>query len=413
MTGVRAAWFGLCLAAHSTPCAASLPDMVSLGPRSSALAGTGAALASDWEASYQNPAGLSASPLKLAVGFVYGGFRLRIGTEPYSPPNPVGVQIGASVPLPFLGFLKDRIGIGLGLHLPTSVVNRVNVPYPEVPRAVILDSRTEVVSVLVGIGVRLPAGFQIGGGVLALAALVGDIIISPDGTGRITSISEEQLTVDYAPVVGARWSAKRVRVGATLRMASRSSYLLRLHTRLGDAIPLGLPVISFAGIAQYDPLQVGLEGAFYATEHLALVAHLAWKNWSAYRYPIEPATHDSPKLPTPGFHDTVVPRVAAEYAAKRQGAVRLTVRGGYFFEWSPTPASPNAGNNAGNGTGTDDSQNLLDADRHVLCAGVAVRLVGRLPLELDLFGQVHWLSPSHSLLSGQLFVGGATLGVPL
>ncbi|MFO0654849.1 MAG: hypothetical protein U0787_07200 [Polyangia bacterium] len=31
--------------------------------------------------------------------------------------------------------LQDRVGIGLGLYLPSGVVNRVNVPYPEVPRA--------------------------------------------------------------------------------------------------------------------------------------------------------------------------------------------------------------------------------------------------------------------------------------
>ncbi len=181
---------------------------------------------------------------------MYGGYRLRIDDQPISLSNPAGVQIGASVPLPLGGVLADRIGIGLGLYLPAGVVNRVSVPYPEVPRAVLLDSRTEVVSVLVGMGVRLPFGLRIGGGVLALAALVGDIIIRPDGTGRITTISEEQLTVDYAPILGIRWSSPsdRIQLGLTYRGASRSSYLLRLHTELGDAIPLGLPLISFVGI---------------------------------------------------------------------------------------------------------------------------------------------------------------------
>ena len=51
---------------------ASLPDLISLGPRSAAMAGTGIAMADDWEATYQNPAGLSSSQKKLSLGFIYG-----------------------------------------------------------------------------------------------------------------------------------------------------------------------------------------------------------------------------------------------------------------------------------------------------------------------------------------------------
>ena len=89
---------------------ASLPDLISLGPRSAAMAGTGIAVADDWEATYQNPAGLSASSKKLSIGFVYGGYRLRIDDQPISLSNPAGVQIGASVPLPLGGVLADQIG---------------------------------------------------------------------------------------------------------------------------------------------------------------------------------------------------------------------------------------------------------------------------------------------------------------
>ncbi len=383
---------------------ASLPDLLSLGPRSGAMAGTGVAVANDWEATYQNPAGLATSATKLSLGFVYGGYRLRIDDNPHELSNPAGLQIGASVPIPLGGILQDRIGIGLGLYLPAGVVNRVNVPFPEVPRAALLDSRTEVVSVLVGMGVRLPWGLRLGGGVLALAALVGDIIIRPDGTGRITTISEEQLTVDYAPIVGLRWSppSDRLQLGLTFRGASRSSYLLRLHTELGDAIPLGLPLISFAGIAQYDPLQLAGEAALRLSPSVQIVGQLAWKKWSDYRYPIEPATVDSPPVPKPGFHDTVVPRVALEYHAPTSAAVSVMLRGGYFFEWTPTPAEPPG----------DDGKSLLDASRHVVCVGLGLSLQGKVPLDLDVFGQAHMLSPG-GRLSGQLFVAGATLGVRL
>lgn len=384
---------------------ASLPDLISLGPRSSAMAGTGVAVADDWEATYQNPAGLSQAQTKLSLGMVYGGYRLQIDGEPHPLSNPAGVQIGASVKLPLGGILTDRIGLGLGLYLPAGVVNRVSVPFPEVPRAALLDARTEVVSVLVGLGIRLPWGLRVGGGVLALAALVGDIIIRPDGSGRITSISEEQLTVDYAPILGIRWSppSERLQLGLTFRGASRSSYLLRLHTELGDAIPLGLPLISFAGIAQYDPLQLLAEAALRVTPSLQLVAQLGWKKWSDYSYPIEPATKDSPKLPVPGFHDTVVPRASLEYTAPSPAWLKVQVRGGYWFEWTPTPRTPPE----------DDGKSLLDASRHVVSLGLGLGLVGsRVPLSLDLFAQGHFLCQC-GRLSGQLLVVGATLGVRL
>lgn len=383
---------------------ASWPDMVSLGPRSAGMAGTGSASADDWEATYQNPAGLADSRSGLALGISYGNLRLNLFRAPSEPRSLFGVQIGASVRLPLGSFLKDRVGIGLGLHLPTSVVNQVSVPYAEVPKAALLDGRTEVVSVLVGLGIRLPLGIRVGGGVLALAALVGDIIIRPDGTGRITSISEEQLTVDYAPIVGARWASKTETwaAGLTFRGASRSSYLLRLHTELGDALPLGLPVISFAGIAQYDPLQLAGETSVRVTEGLRLSVQLVYKKWSDFRYPIEKATKDSVDVPSPNFHDTVVPRLGLEQVWKVRETWEVVARGGYFFEMSPASGAPK----------DETVKNLEDAHRHVVCAGFGVRLLSKMPLSVSGFFQAHMLQPTERL-SGLWLVGGATLGVGL
>src|SRR5262249_15575784 len=160
--------------------------------------------------------------------------------------------------------------------------------FPDVPRAALLDGRSQVVSVLVGGGVRLPWGLSVGGGVLALAALVGTITIMPDGSGRITSTSEEQLTVDYAPIAGLRWPglAGRLALGAVSRGVSRSTYKLAVKTNLGDALPITLPVIQFAGVAQYDPMQVGVEVAGRPHPAVLLAVQATWKRWSAYGYPV-------------------------------------------------------------------------------------------------------------------------------
>ena len=82
----------------------------------------------------------------------------------------------------------------------------------------------------------------------------------------------------------------------------------------------------------------------------------------------------------------------------------MKLRGVYFFDWTPTPKNPP----------DDDGKSLLDTSRHVLSVGVGLSLIGRVPLDLDLFGQAHLLTQCQChRLNGQMFIGGATLGVRL
>ena len=398
-----------------TPARASLPELFGMGGRTSAMAGTGAAYASGFDAVYGNPAGLWQSGRQLSVGTVYGDYRLSLGTAEdssrldYPIDSTAGLLFGGAFTLPLGGVLRDRVGAALSLYTPFGLINRAHDPFPDVPRAPVIDGRTQVVSVLLGLGLRLPAGFSIGGGAIALAALVGTITITPDGSGRITSISEQQLTVDYAPILGVRWQGLdgKLALGAVFRGASRSSYRLTVSTKLGDALPIELPLIYFAGSAQYDPLQLGLEVAGRVRPSLLLVAQATWKHWSAYEYPVLPATKSAAKLPLPGFHDTLVPRVAVEKTWAISQTVSLALRGGYQFEWSPAPDPP-----APAPTPESRPSNLHDADRHILSTGLGLSLTGRVPLSLDAYAQGHILGP-HSTLAGGAYVLGAMLGYQL
>jgi len=383
---------------------ASLPELTSLGTRSPALAGTGVADSTGYEATYQNPAGLATGKRNLTLGLVYGGYQTTVDDAPYPIENTLGLLIGGALPLPLGGVMKDRLGLGLGLYLPAGFINRVRVPFPDVARASLLDSRTQIVSILFRRRGAAAGGVQVGGGVLALAALVGEINIQQDGSGRLIAASEQQLTVNYSPILGARWQTPggRVAVGAVFRGVSESSYRITVHTRLGDALPLMLPVIYFSGIAQYDPLQVAAEVSVRASRRLVLTAQASYKRWSAFAYPIDKSTDGSLPLPVPHFHDTVVPRVALEWQPADLHAVEILLRVGYFFEWSPTPNPP-----------PDDlSRNLLDSDRHVLTAGIGLRLLGRLPLSLSAFGQGHLLAPS-ARFNGGFGMMGVAVGLDL
>jgi long-chain fatty acid transport protein len=402
LTPARAAVLGLLVVCRPGAVSASEPELFGLGGRSAALGGTGAADAEGYEATYANPAGLAprpgeAAPRRLTVGYVGARDRVSLDGAHHPVDATDGVLIGASLPIPFGGPLKDRVGIGLGFYFPTGVITAAKTPFPDQPRLALLDERTQVVSILLAAGARLYRRVRVGAGVLALAALLGEIDIKPDAAGRITTVAEEQLVTRFSPVVGARVRASSwFDVGLVLRGESSSSYDLKIKNTLGNLVPIQLPQIRVAGVAQFDPLQLQLEGAA-RLDLVRVAAGLTWKHWSAFPLPSENATVGAPAQPPPGYHDTAVPRLGVEVGGWRS-PFRVVGRAGYFFEWSPAPAR---------------AATLVDADRHVLTCGFGVTWVSRLTtLVLDGFAQWHHLGP-HPRAAGDLAVFGGSLGVDL
>jgi long-chain fatty acid transport protein len=375
---------------------ASEPEMFGMGARSPGMAGTGAADATGYDATYANPAGLvGPTNRRLTLGYVHAGYRLNLDGAHRPVDTTDGLVLGADIPIPFGGVLRDRIALGLGFYFPFGVINRARSPFPDEPRLALLDTRTQVISALVAAGVRVHERVDLGVGVLALAALVGTISIADLG-GRITTVAEEQLTTSLSPIVGARVRTLRwLTLGAVFRGESKSTYDIQITNTLGARLPLTLPTLRIAGVAQYDPMQLAVEGAFTPLGWLTIDAGVTWKHWSAFGLPTENATPGAPPLPAPGFVDTAVPRVAAE-ATRRWSRIALSGRAGYFFE--PTGARGPV---------------LLDADRHVLTFGAGLTWSGRLTtLQLDGFVQWHHLQ-SNARVSGDFAAFGFSIGVDL
>jgi len=379
---------------------ASEPELFGLGARSGGMAGLGAADAEGYDSTYANPAGLvGPTRRRLTVGYVLARYDLKLDGAARPVDGTDGLLIGADLPLPFGGVLKDRLALGIAFYFPIGLINRARDGYPDEPRLALLDDRTQVVSVLVAAGVRVHRRVSIGVGVLALAALLGTISIAPDAGGHYTTVAEEQLVTDFAPIVGARVVATSwLRLGLVFRGESSSRYDITVKSNLGSSLPLQIPTLRIAGTAQYDPLQMQLEGAFQATPWLRVDVGATWKHWAGYRPPVENATLGAPPQPSPDYHDTLVPRVAGE-ASGRFGAVRLIGRLGYFFEWSPAPQGP--------------ARVLLDADRHVLTGGTGLEYSGPLvTFQLDAFAQWHRFD-GNPRAGGDFAVFGVTFGVDL
>jgi len=228
--------------------------------------------------------------------------------------------------------------------------------------------------------------------------------VATDATGRVGSRVEDQLVATYAPIASASYEHAAgpgtLRVGATVRGELDARFAVSIDaTKLSS---LNIPVFNISGLAQYDPLEVAAEVGWENTAwHFA--AGFTVKHWSTYPGAIEPTILCPADTPDCGalqpthleFHDTVVPRAAVERTIPLPGGASLNLRGGYFFEPTPAPSdlpTSHAYDLASRGLVPVPTR-FFDASRHVLTAGIGVRLVKPLKLSLDVYTQVHVLHP--------------------
>ncbi len=391
--------------------AASPEDIFGYGPRGPALGGTGVAHAEGFDAAYANPALLSRMRArKLTLGFQGARFRLIASGAGLpgrvSAPSAKGYVIGADLPIPLGGKLRDRIGVGLAFYTPSDVLVRGRILYPEKPQFPLLPDRTQSLMARLGVGVDVGHGVRMGAGFAALAEIAGDVVVATDATGRVGSRVEDQLVATYAPTFGMSYE-RRVfggegRVGIVYRGALSARFAVDIDgTKLSS---LNIPILHIAGTAQYDPAQIGLEGAWSGDGWL-FAAGVTYKKWSGYPGLIEPTircddggTDCGALIPTaPGFSDTLVPRVGVERTVPLTRKVSARLRAGYFLEPSPVPDRLEA-QPFWDPTSRATSyvpNHFFDGTRHVLTLGYGVALADPLPITFDVYAQAHWLPPHH------------------
>lgn len=413
--------------AVARPAHASPEDVFGFGPRTMAMGGAGAALGRGFEAVWGNPALLSAERQReLNLGFLGSVFDLRAPDRIDYHPT-AGSFIGAVLPVPFGGVLKDRVTVGLGYFTPFDVIVRGRILYPERPQFLLAD-RTASVAVQVALGVDVGYGFRVGAGFAALAALTGSVLVATDASGRIGTTVDDTLVAAYGPLVGVSYERKGYRAGLTFRGELSGRFNVVIDVRdLGQIV---VPPLNISGLAQYDPMQFALEVArIKGPWHV--VAGVTMKRWSAYPGPIEatvrcpdidpdtgePATEPCGALvPAPvNYSNTVVPRIGVERVLEPARTVSMTLRAGYFLEMSPAPEQTK-------------EANLYDNTRSVFGLGYGIELKPPMPrLRFDVATQVQVLHPqTHTKeagvspdnpgapevrTSGFVFAGAATVGV--
>jgi long-chain fatty acid transport protein len=405
---VAALSFGLACAAR--PALASPEDVLSYGPRSSAMGGTGAASSEGFEAAYTNPALLSrVREQKLTLGLETATFDLHAdgagqpGRVSYQPLR--AIVIGADVPIPLRGRLADRIGAGVAMATPTTLIVRGHVPYPEQPQFSLLPDRVQSVTVRAGIGFDVGWGIRVGAGFGALAEIDGDAVVATDSTGRVGARVEDQLLTTYAPTLGVSYDLP-LRDGAVTRAGI--TYRGALAARVAVAIDatklssINLPVFNIAGLAQYDPAQVAIEVA-RSSGPLAIAVGVTWKRWSAYPGLIEPTIpcNGDPSCgalvpPAIAYSNTLVPRAGVEYTIDAARSLALRLRGGAWYEPTPLPSTlpSSQAYDPGSARAVDVPTRYYDASRLAMTLGYGLELRDPLPpITIDLFAQAHVLVP--------------------
>lgn len=381
---------------------ASPPDLLGFGGRSPGMAGTGVSFADDYEAVFQNPAGLSrARRGGISLGLHGAAFELKIDGARARLDGSRASTIGLTLPLPFGGALEDVFVLGAGFFTPLDVVLRNDVLYPENIQWPVLN-RSQAVTIMMGLGVNLDAlvpGLRFGVGAAALADTRGRLLVQLDDADRFVSQTETQLLASFNPIAGVSLDVGRLSLGLTYRAEARADIGLNIVT---DNLPVSLPVITIKALAQYDPHTLAAEASYRLGDQWLVALNLTYRRWSAWSGYAGKSTESSYLPPAPSFHDTISPRVAAEWRTRR-GRTEATLRAGYAYEPSPAPPAAMRAQRNSDGTPHIDRDTgepvliplrLVDSSRHLFTVGVGFDFETSFGAHIvfDLYGQLHRLN---------------------
>ena len=417
-------------------------DTFGLGSRSTAMAGAVAADVDDFSANYYNPAGLvSAKSLRIDLGYVRGDAHLSMNGKDNHVDAVRALVFGLVAPGKVAGV---PFAFGVGLHLPDDRVLRVRSLEQSQPRWEMYDNRTQRLFFAANLAVRPFSWLEIGGGLGFLAQtrarldITGGVDLSDPKMSLLRHEVDADLTSIRYPQVGVRVIASdKLRFAAVYR--GQFSLNLDIDARLAVTasylavqVPL-LALITTRSVNAFQPQQLVVGGSYDLADTLTIDADLTWVNWSAYESPVTrvssnvkigaglpPKFIPEPAAPTnvlpPNFHDTLVPRVGAEWRIPLGArGHQLALRGGYFYERSPIPEQ-------------SGGTNFVDGDRHAFSVGMGVKLAHPSEvLEGDLRFDIHAmlsLIPERTMhkqtaadiigdyrAGGSIVLFGATLGV--
>jgi long-chain fatty acid transport protein len=390
------------LALVSAPLNAHPFDTFGVSSRLIGMGGGATASAAGPAAAYYNPASLGgirgASAL---VGGVVAHRRLDAAGADLDTSWRGALVAGLSAPLPLGELLQQRVYLGALLSLPSRGIYSLDLPDDRSVSFPMLGDRTERLAAMGALSLRIFEWWSLGVG----AALLPDVsaVVRVDLRG-VGGRNEAAIEVGYSPAATA---------GATFRplewLALGLTWRGGHHTRV-ELFPIEVDVAD-----NLDPVRANVTATSYAVPHevalgvaatphedFSLAADLTWSHFGGWRIASPEVSlcaacprdcsaggcpaHCTSNGCSPSFeedapfvdlHDTLAPRAGAEWRATEGLALRVG------YGWQPSPFPDQQG-----------TTNLMDADRHVVSAGVGWTFV-ELPAgwpqraSVDAHAQVH------------------------
>jgi long-chain fatty acid transport protein len=384
-------------------------DIFGYGSRATAMGGAATADSEDSSANYFNPGGLvRGHDLRIDIGYRYAQPILRMNGNDSGVDSSHGFFIGLVAPSHIGPF---RFAFGASLFLPDQRLARVRTLPFEQPRWVLFDNRPQRLYFAANLAIQIIPRLYIGGGLTFMSRTAGDLFLKgdvalsdPDSSALVSRINVDLVAVRY-PQAGLLWDATRY---LSLGVSYRHSFGLNLNQgfRLdGNIGNPGLPPVVqngyFSARAQsldlFQPWQLTGGMALRLRRTLLLTADFTFARWS--EFPVPAATVmialdvgmfnnrvNLPPMrayPNPGFHDTLTPRVGAEWRAREWSKVTLNLRGGYAYEQTPVPEQ-------------SGESSYADSDKHTFSVGAGVDLehltaILPRPLSVDVHAAVTYL----------------------
>ncbi len=385
---MRRGWIatGIWAAALASPRAAraSDPDLFGWGAASVAQAGAGAATATDFSATFLNPAGLAFGARSTAhLGGTLLASGLGVRGERQDIPDSWGITAGLAVVPRGDTWVARHLAAGVGIYALPDAVIHITTGFPADPAFPYYGNRTQRAVVLPAVALRITDTLSVGVAANVFAGLSGPAA-ARDGPARaVDATISEAIRARASLVAGVRfdpwpgWSLALV-----YRQRFEVPYQVSTRNTVGG-IPLDITVDA-AGLFTPDELVLG---AAWRGARWGLTADVRYARWSDWGGPFVnvQATLTGLALTaapaSPGFRDTVSVRAGGRWRTPYAPGRSVELRAGAGYE--PTIVGDQTGRT-----------NLIDNDRWIFAAGAAVDLppVWGVALHLGVGAQVHWMA---------------------
>ncbi len=444
--GLLTMFLGLCATGSAW---ASVAEIFGVGGKAVAMGGAFTAVADDFSATWYNPAGLTQpSSIQLSGGLLFYNFDLKVNGKPSPIESRGGAYIGLVAPL-----FHGKGAAGVWGFIPTNKLIQNEFTNPGNPQFPTDNNRAQFLDISPALAYDISPKFSFGIGVRLLQTQQSTVNLflpltfngaAQGGTGDIVPAGAGELIIDaknyIAPNFGILWHPyENLKIGATYRYFIRQTVKINNNADFITSSSVTTNFINtllsqdvfvsgeFVGTQFYSPQEVSLGIAYEPNEHLTLAADLDWEGWSQIHddrltgenfmdidFKLggkEPLAINFQQFINTKAHDIVIPRVGVEWRPGTKkgplGPVDFQVRGGYAFRPSPfdndqfgavslttvIQGDKAVGRFLSNGT------NLVDADRHIVSAGLGMTIDDPIgwaeKIQIDLWWQSQLLRSKH------------------